>query len=110
MLKIINATVVFVIELVMFGAFAYFGFQIGDGGLEKYAFALALPLLAVVIWAYWAAPKSKKRLAMPYLAVFRLFLFLLAAYLLYRCGQTKFALILAVVSAVTQTASVLGVE
>ena len=90
----------------MFGSFAYFGFQKGNGLFTKYGFAIILTLLAVVLWAYWAAPKSKNRLTMPYLAMFRLSLFFLASYILYRCGQTKFALILAIVSAVTQIAGI----
>ncbi|AHM59321.1 hypothetical protein D770_05270 [Flammeovirgaceae bacterium 311] len=106
MLKIINQTIVFLIELIMFGSFAYFGFQKGNGLFEKYGFAIILTLLAIILWAYWAAPKSNNRLTMPYLAMFRLSLFFLASYFLYRCGQTKFAIILTIVSAVTQIASI----
>lgn len=106
MLKIINLALVFLIELIMFGSFAYFGFQKGNGLFQKYGFAIILTLLAVVLWAYWASPKSGNRLKMPYLAIFRLSLFLLASYFLYRCGHANFALILAIFSTVTQISSV----
>nr|WP_294896012.1 YrdB family protein [uncultured Pedobacter sp.] len=106
MLKIVNQTIVFLIELIMFGSFACFGFQKGNGLVLKYGFAILLTLLAILLWAYWAAPKSENRLKMPYLAIFRLFLFFLASFFLYRLGFTKFALILAFISTVTQIASV----
>lgn len=106
MLKIINQTIVFLIELIMFGSFAYFGFQKGNDLFQKYGFAIILSFLAIFMWAYWAAPKSGNRLSMPYLAIFRLSLFLLASYFLHKCGHTKFALILAFISLITQISSV----
>jgi Protein of unknown function (DUF2568) len=106
MLKIINQTIVFLLELMMLGSLAYFGFQKGNGHLYKYTLAIVLPILAIILWGYWAAPKSAHRLSMPYLAIFRLALFLLASYLLYRCEQIKFALIFALASTITQVASI----
>ncbi len=107
MLKIVNQTIVFLIELIMIGTFAYFGYQIGNSIFAKYALAISLPILAIILWGYWAAPKSVHRIMMPYLALFRLSLFLLASYLLYRCGQNKFAIILAIFSLSTQIASII---
>ena len=105
MLKYVNQPIVFIIELAMLGSFAYFGFQKGNSTLAKYTLAIIIPAIAIVLWSYWAAPKSAHRLVMPYLAIFRLALFLAASYLLYACHQTKLAIILAVLSVVTQVVS-----
>lgn len=106
-LKIVNQGIVFIIELIMLCSFAFFGFQKGNTTLVKLASAIAIPMLTIVIWSYWAAPKSRHRLDMPYLALFRLLLFLLASLALYKCGQIKYAIILAVFSTLTQIISLL---
>ena len=105
MLKTINQTLVFLIELAMLASLSYFGFQKGNGPITKYGYAIIFPVAVVVLWAYCAAPKSQHRLAMPYLAIFRLTSFLLASYLLYRSGQTSSAVILALLSVATQVIS-----
>ncbi len=105
MLKIVNQLIVFIIELIMLGSFAYFGFQKGNTSLVKYALAITIPLLVIALWSYWAAPKSTHRLNMPYLALLRLSFFLLASFALYKCDQTKYAIILAVFSTLTQIIS-----
>jgi hypothetical protein len=105
MFKTINQIAVFVIELIMIGAFAYFGFQKGNSTIIKFLLAIILPVFVVFLWAYFAAPKSLQRLEMPYLVIFRLSLFLIASYLLYKSGQTKVALVVALLSIFTQIAS-----
>lgn len=105
MLKLVNQTIVFILELIMIGWFAFFGFRLGNTTLTKYAFAVIVPVVATLLWGYWAAPKSANRLKMPYLALFRLSMFLLTSYFLYVGGQTSFAIVLAVISVITQVGS-----
>lgn len=102
MFKYINQITVFIIELIMIGSFAYFGFQKGTTPLVKYTLAITLPLLAILAWSYFAAPKSGHRLPMPYLALFRLTLFLAASYYLYATNKGSAALVLALLSVATQ--------
>lgn len=104
MVKIVIPVVVFLIELVMLGSLAYFGYQKGNGPVVKYVLAIILPVVSIILWGYFAAPKSDHRLAMPYVAMFRLGMFLAASYALYKCGETRIALILALVSTATQLA------
>jgi len=101
-LKHTNQALMFFIELIMLGSFAYFGFQKGHTVLFRYILAIALPTVGIVCWALWAAPKSSSRLPMPYLALFRVVLFLLASYFLYACRQTNLAFVVAAVSIITQ--------
>lgn len=105
MFRTIIQITVFVIELIMIGAFAYFGFQKGNSTLIKYLLAIILPVFVVLLWGYFAAPKSLHRLEMPYLVIFRLALFLVASYLLYRSNQTNIAIVVALLSIFTQIAS-----
>lgn len=105
MFKYINATVVFILELIMVGSFAWFGFRTGDSVLVRYILAVALPAVAIALWAYWAAPKSSRRLRMPFLVLFRLAMFLLAGFALYLGNRPTFALVVAVLALVTQTIS-----
>jgi hypothetical protein len=107
MLKMANQIVVFAIEIAMLCSFAYFGFQQGNTIAGKFALAISIPAVSILIWSFWAAPKSRYRLKMPYLAIFRLFLFLLASTALYKCDKAKYAVILAIFSAVTQVVSLL---
>jgi hypothetical protein len=105
MLRYVNQLVVFLLELVMFGALGFYGFQKGSGTTTKYALAVILPAIAVLLWGYYAAPKSSHRLPMPYLALFRGVFFLCAAYLLYECGQKNWALLVAALAPITQAIS-----
>lgn len=105
MLRYTNQIAVFIIELIMIGSLAYFGFQKGSSTIAKYALAIMLPVLAILLWSYFAAPKSSHRLKMPYLALFRLTLFLIASYLLYKCNKSEAAILVAVLSTITQVVS-----
>src|ERR1700712_1717533 len=107
MFKTINQIAVFVIELIMIGTFAYFGFRIGNSTLIKYLLAIMLPFLVILLWSYFGAPKSSHRFEMPYLVIFRLTLFLLTSYLLYKCNQINIAIVVALLSISTQAASYL---
>ncbi len=82
----------FSLELAMFVVLGYWGFQAGKTTFWKYGLAVALPLVAIVLWGIFAAPKSEQRLDTPYRLVFELALFLLAAFLLYKSGFTRLAI------------------
>ena len=105
MIKLINSVLVFILEMAMLGSFAYFGFQKGSSMFIKYTSAIVLVAGAIFLWSYFAAPRSEHRLRMPYLAIFRLAMFLIASYLLYKCDRTKFAIVMVALSTATQMVS-----
>ncbi len=70
MLKIVNQILLFIVEMIMLGSFAYFGFQKGQTVLVKYGFGLGILGVVIALWSYWAAPTSGHRLEMPYLVIF----------------------------------------
>ena len=101
-LKNINSAFVFFLELWMLYAFAIYGYNSGTTTVLKYLWAVLLPATVITLWAIWAAPKSSRRLKPPYQYLFRIALFLLAAYFLYAVNQPKSALIMASLAILTQ--------
>jgi len=98
----INAAVAFGLELSMLAAFGYWGYKIGNGLVVKWLLALALPLIAGVLWGYVLAPKAPYRLDTNIRVVVELMLFLLAAYALYRLGHATLAVVFAALAVIVQ--------
>lgn len=57
-----NLAVKFFLELAMLACFAYGGWHLAGGPWRLMA-AIGLPLVAVVVWGRWAAPRSLRRLS-----------------------------------------------
>jgi hypothetical protein len=81
--KAINSTISFFIELAMLVALGIAGYHLGNDKWVQIIFAIALPLIAVVIWGIWAAPKSIRRLPPPSLSILKLTLFSVTGILLF---------------------------
>lgn len=97
-LKDINALLAFLLEIAMIFAFGYFGYQVGPNVWVSWILALALPLLVVIIWSVFFAPRSQRRLPALPGVLLSLGLFLLAALALYQVQQPIAAMTLAVVA------------
>jgi hypothetical protein len=63
---------------------------------------LGLPLLAVALWSYFAAPRSAHRLGPVPLTAFRLILFELSAFALHRSVSAKLGICFAIVALLNQ--------
>ncbi|MEV0131625.1 YrdB family protein [Dactylosporangium sp. NPDC050688] len=61
-LQMVNLAVRFLAELAVLAAVGYWGFTLNAGGLVKVAAGVGGPLLLVVIWALWGAPKAAMKL------------------------------------------------
>lgn len=61
----------------------------------KYILMMVLPLIAVALWGYFAAPKSKHPLQQPYRVLFALAIFGTSVFLLILAGKTMLAAIFA---------------
>ena len=96
-----NAGMSFALELAMLAAFSYWGFTVG-GGLVAWALAIALPLLGVLVWGAFLAPRSNRRLTLVPGALLSWALFLLAAAALWVTGQTALAIALALIASVNR--------
>ena len=67
--------------------------------------AVGLVTAAIILWAVFAAPNSRRRLRLPALAVFRAAMFLVAAFFYYRLGLEVIALVMAALAVTTQILS-----
>jgi hypothetical protein len=68
----------FVLELAAVAAFAYWGGTVGSGAVSV-VLAIAAPLVAIILWGRFAAPKAPRRLPLRLRAPFELTVFALAA-------------------------------
>ena len=92
-LKTINLLIAFLLEVIMLVALGIVGFEITNASPLKYILAVALPTVAIIVWAIWAAPKSKTRLSGKWLLMFKLLIFSITSLLLYYTGHAVFAIV-----------------
>jgi hypothetical protein len=92
-LKASNLALAFFTELAMLVAFGYGGFQLAGPKWLRYCAAFGLPIVAIALWAWLAAPKSRTQLPMPWLVVFQLTMFTASSALLYRAGRPTLAIV-----------------
>lgn len=105
MLKVLNQVIVFIMELVMLYSFWQFGHKTGSNTFTQYILAILLSAICIVLWGIFAAPKSAKRLSMPYLGLFRCGMFLTAALFLFLHNLQTMAIVMTVLAFITQVAS-----
>jgi hypothetical protein len=106
-MKILNDAVAFIIELAMLIALSISGYQLATAALLQYSFAILLPLAAILLWAVWAAPRSKRRLPFPWLSVFKFMLFSITTILLFRSGHSIAGIVFGTVAYANELLAVL---
>lgn len=92
-LKALNLLIAFLIEVAMLIALGVVGFEMTNAAPLRYILAVALPTVAIIVWAIWAAPKSKTRLSGKWLLMFKLLIFSITSLLLYYTGHALFAIV-----------------
>ena len=102
-LKAANLLIAFLLELCMVAAFAFWGFNLNQIGLVRLILGFGVPLIVIVIWGYWMAPNSQRRLRGKAYLGLKLVLFSAASTALYFTSQFSLAVILAVLFIVNQT-------
>jgi hypothetical protein len=86
----------------MLYAFFHYGFSLGHFIWTGYLFAGISIFISVMIWGLWAAPKSKRRLPMPYQAFLRIFMFGMASLSLYFFDYPIWSYIVLTLAVITQ--------
>ncbi|AGZ45340.1 YrdB family protein [Actinoplanes friuliensis] len=64
-MRAINLLLRFVLELCALAALAYAGWQLPGAVWLRLLAAIALPLVAALVWAQWVAPKARRPVADP---------------------------------------------
>lgn len=96
-----NLALAFAVELGMLGGFAFAGWAATPILWLRVVLAIALPGIAIVMWAVWAAPKAKKRRLKPGpLLVFKLIIFSLATLAWWLAGMGLIAAIFGTLAAI----------
>jgi hypothetical protein len=102
-LKMVNLALSFLLELAMVVAFGVWGYHVDGTTLLKWALGLGLPLIIMVFWGIFMAPKASSRLSWPWVPIIAVVLFLLAALALYAAGYKTQGLIMAVLAVINTT-------
>ncbi len=105
MIKSANQITVFVLELIMFITYGYYGMSKQWNFIPRHLFTMLIVSAAITLWAILAAPKSAHRLKMPYLLIFRATMFLFAAMFLLQLEHKNMAIAMALLTIITQTIS-----
>lgn len=104
-LKWVNLGLAFALELCMLAAFAYWGVRTGNGTPSKVALGVGAPLLAIIVWGLFMAPRATFPLPAPIHAALFLVIFGAAAFALARAGQPTLAIAFAAVSVLNYAAA-----
>ncbi len=99
-IKTINQTVAFLLELGMLTAIGRWGYLQGRTTLSKYGIALFLIAVIVILWGYFAAPKSPNRLSLGYRIIFEFVLFMIATFMLHKSGNTNYSIVFGIIAVV----------
>lgn len=94
-----NLGLAFLLELAALVSFALVGALL-PGGWMQLVVGIAGAAVFIIIWAIWAAPRSKRRLRGQNLLLFKIGVFGVAVVILALLGQTLWAVLLAVLVAV----------
>lgn len=98
MVKVFNGLLSFMLELAMLAAFAFSGFHWSEGRIVPYLLGLGIPLLVILFWSKWMAPKSAGQLPFLWLLVVTFLLFESAAFSLYLVKLPNLALVFALLA------------
>jgi hypothetical protein len=89
--KALNLALKFALELAAIAAFAYWGASL-DGAVVSVIIGIAAPISAVAAWGLFAAPRSRRRLAIRARLPFELSVFALATAALLAVNATALAI------------------
>lgn len=96
-----NLVLAFAVELAMLAGFAVAGWSATPILWLRIVLAIALPGIAIALWAVWAAPKAKKRRLKPRpLLLFKLIIFGVATIAWWLAGQGFIAAIFGTLAAI----------
>jgi hypothetical protein len=107
LLKLTNLAVAFLLELVLLGVVAWWGFSVDGPTALRGLFGLGLPVLIAALWATVLAPTASRRLPMPWLVIVKLVLYALASAGLVAIAHPVLGLLLIATAAVSLGLAVL---
>ncbi|MGY3203131.1 YrdB family protein [Streptomyces sp. TE5632] len=98
-----NEALAFLLELAALGCLGWWGFHTGPEGVFRILLGVGTPLLAVVVWALFAAPRARWRPRLPLVLVVKALVLGGGAAALYGVGHPVAAGAMAVVTIANTT-------
>jgi hypothetical protein len=96
-LKNANLLLAFLLELGVLVALGYWGFSTGSSTLAKIGLGIGVPVLAIIIWGMFGAPRSDWQLQGIWYILLQIVFFGSAVAALYATGQRTLALLFALI-------------
>jgi hypothetical protein len=100
--KVANLALAFLLEVCALAAFAWWGYQTGQGTLAKIVLAIGAPLLGAVFWGIFVAPRATFQTTPTVKFALALIVFALATVALYVTGLQTLALIFVIAALVNR--------
>lgn len=98
-----NDVLAFALEIAALVLLGVWGFTVAPNTVLAFVLGLGAPLLFVLVWGAFLAPRARRRLRMPGLLVAKLAAFLVAAAAAWSAGLPGWAAVLAVLAVVHLT-------
>jgi|GEM_PF-462663 hypothetical protein len=98
----VNRLIAFLLEIALVISLGYVGYSVTENVYLKYVFAILLPLVAIICWSIFAAPKSAKRLQQPWRMLFRTTMYVVCTLLLYIIGKTTWAISIITIAVINE--------
>ncbi len=95
----VNEGLAFLLELAALGFLSWWGFGAGHEGAPRILLGVGTPLLAIVVWALFAAPRARLRPRLALVLVVKALVFGGSAAALYGVGHAVAAVAMALVTA-----------
>jgi hypothetical protein len=102
-IKNANLALAFLLELCVLAALVFWGFSTGSGTLAKIALGIGVPVLAIIIWALFGAPRGPWHLNGIWYLLLKIVFFGSAAVALYAAGQHVLGVVFALVFVMNTT-------
>jgi hypothetical protein len=96
-LKNMNLALAFLLELAVLVALGYWGFSSGEGMPARIGLGVGAPLVAVIVWALFGAPRSTRRLQGFWLLILRVAFFGSAVLALVAAAQPLLGIVFALI-------------
>lgn len=103
--RALSDVLAFALELVALVVLAWWGSGLGPTLLTHVVGAVVAPLLFILLWARWLAPRAARRLPMPWLVVAKLALYAAPVLALVALGRPGLAVAMAAAVLVSLTAA-----
>lgn len=94
-IKNTNLALAFLLELAMLAAYGYWGFQTGDGTFVKIVLGIGVPIVVIILWGLFEAPRAYRPLPQPWHFILKVVLFGISVVALFAAGRTDLALVFA---------------